>query len=142
LSWSVLTAPAGGQFAPRNIGAIWITNSSGVFVKALARWAAVRATYLTAFNNACKCSMLAADVVSGATAPSHTTHVPDKGPWKCTDSSGAQVPDGDYKIYFEMTDKDGTGPSTSVTFTKGPTAATLTPAGTSNFTNIKLVFTP
>jgi hypothetical protein len=41
-----------------------------------------------------------------------------------------------------LTDKDGTGPSTFVTFTKGPTAATLNPADTANFKNITLVFTP
>jgi hypothetical protein len=41
-----------------------------------------------------------------------------------------------------MTDKDGTGPNTFTAFTKGTTAATVTPADTTNFKSISLVFTP
>ena len=137
LQVTVTTATANGRFAPNNIGAIWIANSSGTFVKTLAKWAAQRQQYLTVWNAASKGNIV--DVVSTATAKSHTTHT---ATWNCTDVSKAQVADGMYKVYFEMTENDAAGPNTSVSFTKGPTAATVTPADATNFKSMKLVFTP
>ena len=137
LSVTVTTASTGGQFAPRNIGAIWITNSSGAFVKTLAKWAAVRQQYLTAWNASSKANVV--DAVTSATLSSHQTH---KVTWNCTDASKAQVADGAYKVNFELTDKDATGPNYSAAFTKGPTGATVTPADASSFKSISVVFTP
>jgi hypothetical protein len=134
---SVTTATAGGRFEPNNIGAIWITNSSGAFVKTLAKWAGIRVQYLTAWNGASKANVV--DAVTGATSTKHVVH---SVKWNCTDVNKAQVADGMYKVYFEMTDMDGTGPNTSVAFTKGPTAATVTPADTTSFKSINLSFTP
>jgi len=50
LSFDVVTVNQGGWFAPRNVGAIWIEDSSGKFVKTLKVWAAIRSRYLTKFG--------------------------------------------------------------------------------------------
>ncbi len=42
LSVSVTTGSAGGNYAPRNVLAIWIEDSSGKFVKPLLAYAANR----------------------------------------------------------------------------------------------------
>jgi hypothetical protein len=52
------------------------------------------------------------------------------------------VPDGAYRVYFEMTDRNGSGPHTFVNFTKGPMPFNLSPADQSNFKGIDLVFAP
>ena len=106
-------------------------------MKTLAKWAGIRVQYLTSWNGASKANVV--DAVTGATSANHVNH---SVKWNCTDVSKAQVPDGMYKVYFEMTEMDGTGPNTSVAFTKGPMGATVTPADTANFKSINLVFTP
>ena len=35
-----------GTYSPRNVGAVWIVDSSGKFVKTLTVWAFIRAIYL------------------------------------------------------------------------------------------------
>ena len=52
------------------------------------------------------------------------------------------MPDGAYRVYFEMTDKSGTGPNTFVNFTKGSMPLDLMPPDQKNFTGMSLVFTP
>ena len=45
------TVGNGGNYAPRNIGAVWVVGPSGKFVKTLERWAAARATYLAKWKS-------------------------------------------------------------------------------------------
>lgn len=46
VKFTVRTTTPGGNFSPRNIGAIWIEDSNGQFVKTLKRWADRRKQYL------------------------------------------------------------------------------------------------
>jgi len=52
------------------------------------------------------------------------------------------VPDGAYRVYFEMTDRNGAGPNTFVSFTKGPMPFNLSPPDQNNFKNMSLVYAP
>jgi hypothetical protein len=138
----VTTAAAGGRYAPRNIGAIWIGDQSGNFVRSLEVWAQRRASNLTQWNSATSKAGVPGsrvDIVSEATLPSHMAHTTS---WNCQDFNKRAVPDGSYRVYFEMTDASVTGPNRFESFTKGPAAATSTPADNNNFKAIELSYTP
>jgi hypothetical protein len=105
-------------------------------------WARTRIRYLTLWNSTTSAAGLGGntvDAVTGATLSSHQTH---KVTWNCTDAARNMVPDGAYRVYFEMTDRSGTGPNTFVNFTKGPMPFNSMPPDQKNFTNTSLVFTP
>lgn len=137
LSVSVTTATANGRYAPRNVGAIWITDGGGKFVKTLTEWGSRRRQYLTKWLAASGGNTV--DAVTSATINSHGTRT---GTWNGTNASRAAVADGAYKVCFELTEYDGTGPSDCVAFTKGRMAFTDKPADVTNFKNRSLVYTP
>lgn len=142
LTVKVTTAAAGGRYAPRNIGAIWVADQSGNFVRSLEVWAQKRVNHLTQWNSATSKAGAAGsrvDIVSQATLSNHKAHT---ATWNCQDFKKASVPDGTYRVYFEMTDNSATGPNRFETFTKGPAAVTLKPADNNNFKAIELSFKP
>ncbi len=141
LSVSVTTSSTGGNYAPRNIVAIWIEDNSGKFVKTLLAYANTRITHL----NTWQASTLAVaqennrtDAITGATQSSHGTRTCS---WNCTDYTRKLMADGDYKVRMELTDKNSTGNIASFTFTKGPNAQTLTPANVTSFSSVSLKWT-
>jgi MYXO-CTERM domain-containing protein len=93
------TTPAGGNYAPRNIVAVWIENAGGGFVKTIGRWANTRKQHLVAWSAA---SGQDADAVSGATRSTHTGSLTVT--WDLTDRAGAEVPDGTYTVRMETAD--------------------------------------
>ena len=138
LAVSVTTSSTGGNYAPRNVVAIWIEDNSGKFVKTLLAYANARITHL----NTWQASSLAAgkefdktDAISGATQSSHATRTCQ---WNGTDYSGKLMADGDYKVRMELTDKNATGNIASFTFTKGATAQKLTPTSVPSFSSVML----
>ena len=42
--------------------------------------------------------------------------------WNCKDYAGKVAPDDTYRVYFEVTDSNNTGPNHFEAFTKGPSA--------------------
>jgi hypothetical protein len=114
LTFSVTTMTLGGRYQPKNIGAIWITNGAGTFVRTLEVWAGIRAAYLTRFASETKRNSV--DAMTSATLTTHRMHTVM---WDLTDLNGQVVPDGPYNIVIETTDKDGTGDSLSIPFMKG-----------------------
>jgi hypothetical protein len=141
LSVSVTTTAPGGRYQPRNVGAIWIADDAGAFVKSLDVWGNRRLSHVTAWNAATKAAGVPGnkvDAVSSATLTAHRTH---NVTWNCEDYNGQVVPDGAYRVYFEVTDSNNSGPNHFETFTKGPTAATAQASAT-NFNSIVLTFTP
>lgn len=141
LSVTVAVTNSGG-YSPENVGAIWIANSSGTFVKTLERWAQSRISHLTLWNSATSAAGLSRNTVDAITSASLSSYKTHMVSWNCTDAKRAVVPDGAYRVYFETTDDNVTGPNAYVDFTKGPTGFNSSPAGTTHFANIKLAFTP
>jgi hypothetical protein len=138
----VTTVTDNGNYSPRNIGAIWVARSSGTFVKSLAVWARSRINHLTLWNSATRAAGLGGntvDAITSATLSSHQTH---NVTWNCADTKEVAVPDGAYRVYFEMTDDNVTGPNMYVDFAKGPSPLTVSPPDAQYFKGIKLVFTP
>ncbi len=142
LSISLKTVTNNGEYKPKHILAIWIEDAStNTFVKT--RLFRSQNTnyrmYLTKFKLATNSSYSIVDAQTGATYPSHNTRTAS---WDGTDISGNIVPDGNYKVCIEFTEKNGSGPYASYTFNKSDQALTLTPANTTNFQNISITWTP
>jgi hypothetical protein len=128
LSVSVTTSSTGGNYAPRNVLAIWVEDSSGKFVKTLLAYADKRKTHLNTWEASTTTAgsvFNSIDATTGATQSSHATRTCT---WNGTDYNKKVVADGDYKLRMELTDKNATGNTASFTFTKGPDAQKLTPA--------------
>jgi hypothetical protein len=141
LSVTVTTTAPGGNYAPRNVGAIWVADSSGRFVKSLEVWGQKRIAHVVAWNAATKSAGVPGnevDAITSATLSAHRTH---NVTWNCRDYNEQIVPDGPYRVYFEVADSNSGGPNVFEPFTKGPSAATVQ-ASMGNFQGIVLTFTP
>jgi len=141
LSVSVTTVAPGGKYRPRNVGAIWIADSGGLFLKSLDVWGNRRLSHVTAWTAATKAAGVPnnkVDAVSSATLSAHREH---DVTWNCTDYAGKVVPDGTYRVYFEVTDSNNSGPNHFETFVKGPNPTSAQSSAT-NFTGIALTFKP
>jgi hypothetical protein len=95
------------------VGAIWITDARGRFIKTLELWADRRREYLVTFEQEAQSSI---DAVTSATLVRHAAHV---AKWDFTDARGAIVPDGDYQVVVEMTDHNSAGDLLRIPFNKG-----------------------
>jgi len=141
LSVSVTTSSAGGNYAPRNVLAIWIEDNSGKFVKTLLAYANTRKTHLNtweASTTTAGSAFNSVDAITGSTQSSHATRTCS---WNGNDYSGKPVADGDFKVRMELTDKNATGNSASFTFTKGPNTQKLSPANVPSFSSISVNWT-
>jgi hypothetical protein len=128
LSVSVTTSSTGGNYAPRNVLAIWVEDSSGKFVKTLLAYADKRKQHLNTWEAATTAAGSVYNSIDAITGATQSTHATRKCSWNGTDYNKNAVADGDYKLRMELTDKNGTGNTASFTFTKGPNSQKLTPA--------------
>jgi len=141
LSFTVRTATYNGQYAPRNAGVIWITNSNNQFVKTIKIWAATyRYTLIRWINSSGQNTQGA---ITGASLNSHQLH---SVTWNGKDYAGNTVPDGDYKINVEFTEHNASasnmGKFKQVTFTKGSEPVSLTIPNETYFRDMTLTWTP
>ena len=142
LSVSVTTSSSGGEYAPKNVVAIWIENNSGQFVKTLLAYGVTRRTHLNTWEASTTTAGSAfniTDAVSGATQSSHGIRTCQ---WNGTNYNGVAVSDGIYNVRMELTDQNATGNTGSVTFTKGPTVQAPTSANIPSFSAISVNWTP
>ncbi|MDD3080142.1 MAG: DUF2271 domain-containing protein [Paludibacter sp.] len=145
------TTNAGGGYSPKNAVAVYITNSGGELVNTLLYrtnnghssaqkmstwWSLIGSSWPSSTTR--KTVVKAdADAITGATASSLLVN--QVVYWGKTVSLSS-VPDGDYKVDFEMT--TGNRGYTSATFTKGTTAQTITPSNVTGFSNITISWVP
>ncbi|MBP1630669.1 MAG: hypothetical protein H6Q15_1562 [Bacteroidetes bacterium] len=143
LNFGVTTVTHNGQYRPKHILAIWIEKDNGTtgsFVKTkLFRGGTGYRTYLTNFKAATSNTYNSVDAATGATYSSHAARTVA---WNATDVDGNIVEDGNYRVCVEFTESNGSGPYSTYSFVKGPSAVSLTPAATTNFKNITLTWTP
>lgn len=130
------TLPAGGNYAPKHVLAIWV-EKDGVFVKTRKAMANQRKQYL--YKWAASSNYNVTDAITGATLPQHQTHTIE---WNCKDLSGNVVPDGNYTVIIEFTDKHAQGPYYEVTFNKGTEPVSITPPNQQYIINMQLTYTP
>jgi hypothetical protein len=113
---SFTTGNQGGRYAPDNVGAVWIADASGAWVKTLERWAWIRGAYLSKYNAANPSNNMV-DAVASATLMSHGAH---DLTWDLTDANGAKVAPGLYTAFIEVTEREDTpGEWTQVDFAVG-----------------------
>lgn len=142
LTLQFTTVSVGGQYAPKNIGAVWIADGQDAFVKTLELWAAKRSKHLVKWR-----AVSGNNVVDAVTGPTRSSHSAHEASWDCTDVAGQIVPDGAYRVYVEFTEwnsasKGGPGPLLSADFIKGPEPQDLTVPDQQAFTSIHLVTAP
>lgn len=136
------TSETGGNYAPRNIVAIWIENEQGEFIKTLLAYAQTRKTHLNtwqATTTAAGTAYNTTDAITGATRTSHNTRFCT---WDCTDYNGLIVSDGTYYVWMELTDKNSTGNYSSFAFTKDENPESQTPSNVPSFESISIVWEP
>jgi hypothetical protein len=102
---SFTTQSPGGEYAPDNVGAVWIENASGAYVRTLAVWGQKRIGHLVAWRAAS--GLDAVDAVTAATRRSHGAHVVT---WNLLDRGRARVPNGAYVVRVELTDSNSSEP--------------------------------
>lgn len=141
-----------GEYAPRNVGAVWIETSSGTFVKTIARWAGTRAGHLTRWTAASGGwgggFFFATggnpgdemDAVSSATLRSHQQHTLT---WNMHDVNGAIVADGGYKLVIEVTESERKASSVAeIDFEKGAAPVSLSPSDQGPYSGLTLTYSP
>jgi len=138
LTVTATTFTANGTYAPRNVVAMWIQDSSGKFVKTMLILANARKAHLTNWVTATPVGN-SIDAISGATQTSHGTR---SCIWNGTDALKMPVADGTYTVKMEMTESNSGSRVGTFTFDKGPNAQTLTPTNIASFSNISITWTP
>jgi hypothetical protein len=142
LTVTATTSEAGGNYAPRNIVAMWIEDQQGNFVKTLLAYAQDRKTHLNtwqASTTAAGVPYNTTDAITGATKSTHATRTCS---WNGMDFNGNLVADGTYKLRMELTDKNNTGNFSTFTITKGPNPENQTPANVPSFSSISVNWVP
>lgn len=142
LSVTFTTTPVGGQYAPRNVVAVWIQNQGGTFIKTIGRWANVRKQHLVAWTAAA--GPTDADAVSGATRLDHAA--PLTVTWNLLDRAAATIPDGTYTIRMELTDLNANTAAQNhqgtFTFVKGPQPQVQAGLSSGGFVNVSINYQP
>jgi len=138
LSVSVTTSSTGGSYSPRNILAIWVEDGSGKFVKTLLAYANTRKTHLNTWEASTTAAGSAFNSIDAITSATQSSHGTRNCSWNGTDYNGKLVPDGTYKIWMELTDKNSTGNVAPVTFIKSPNVQKLTPAAVPSFSSVSM----
>ena len=137
---SVTTKAPGGRYQPDNVGAIWIADANTRFVKSLYVWGQQRRGELRQWASATSAAGMANNLVDAVTAATMKSHGARMASWNGTNTSKALVPDGAYKVCFEL--EDGAQQYQCVDFSKSRSAQTLMPADTAGFTARKITYTP
>ena len=156
LTFSFTPTSHTGYQGTKNALAVWIQTGSGGFVKTKLRYAGPgngTADHLPTWavnsgGTAGNCMATACNKTDATTAATLASFTAKTITWDGKNvngtTNGTTVADGVYKVTIESTWNHGATGTTvvSYSFTKGPTAVHLTPAGDANFSNIKLDWVP
>ena len=134
LEFSYTTQSLGGRYSPKNVGAVWVTDSAGKLVKSLEVWARVRLRYLLSY--AAARGSARPDVTATATLTNHKAHT---ATWDLMGTMGAALPPGKYTLHAEVTDSHMDGKTISVPFDTSAGAVMIEPPDSPGFTGVKLV---
>ena len=142
LTVSTSTSITGGNYAPKNIIAIWVEDEEGNFIKTLLSYAQTRITHLNiwqASTAAAGSEFNTVDAITGATRSNHSTRTCT---WDVTDINGTLVNDGNYTVWMELTDKNGTGNFSSFPIIKSIDPQFISPANVPSFASITIDWVP
>jgi hypothetical protein len=142
LTVTTTTSSAGGNYAPKNIVAIWIEDGQGNFIKTLLAYAETRKTHLNTWEASTTAAGSPFNTVDAITGATKTTHAARTCNWNGTDVNGNLVPDGSYKVRMELTDKNSTGNYSTFTFTKDTNPENQAPGNVPSFSSIFINWEP
>jgi flagellar hook assembly protein FlgD len=120
MRFTVTTQSYGGQYNPKHVMAIWITDQNDVFKRTLRLAGGTYKVHLVKWNQMSSGNTI--DAITGATLTSHQSHT---AIWNGKDKNGNLLPDGNYKVYIEFTEDNSAqptkpdGPWVAFPFTKG-----------------------
>lgn len=137
LNVSVATSSTGGNYAPRNIVAIWIEDSNGNYVKTLLAYADRRMTHLNNWETSSTAKGVKFDVTDAVTGATRSSHGTRTCTWNGTDYNKNLLADGTYSLCMELTDKNNTGNYSQFSFVKGENNE-VTPSDVSSFSSISI----
>lgn len=129
------TRGTGGEYDPRHVLAVWVTDAKGHWIKTVRVDAHRERKELRTWRRESNGSVT--DAVTGATLQRHGEVT---ATWNGTDSSGNAVPDGVYEFRAEY---NSGGPSQvmpagTAKFIKGAAPVKSTSAGTKDFSHITI----
>lgn len=144
LTCRVRTTSYGGKYGPRHVGAIWIEDAQGIFVRSLEVWGDVRREHLVTWVSASAENDV--DAITYATRRVHGTH---QATWDLLRADGTPATPGLYRLRAEITEVNSNGnaapgPTMAIDFElgAGPTLITELSAGDpARFTDI-LLYSP
>lgn len=142
LNVNFTSSQAGGNYAPRNIVAVWVEDANGNFVKTLMAYAQNRITHLNTWQAATVAAGSEYNRIDAITGSTRTSHASRSCVWNALDYNQNLMPDGTYYLWMELTDKNGTGNYHSFEFIKGEDAQQLTPADVPSFSDIIISWEP
>ncbi|MBN2028781.1 DUF2271 domain-containing protein [bacterium] len=128
------------KYSPQHVHAIWVTDTSGNFVKTLGVSGQVMKLFLSNWIKSSEGNTI--DAITTATLKKHQTHTVT---WDCRDVIGKIVPDGIYRIHIEFTEENRQGPVTPpnyLEFKKGDESVSLNPEDLTYFYHVKFVYKP
>ena len=97
------TRTQNGRYAPKNCEAVWVETVEGQYVATLEVTAGLRRPGLVYWQERACTQELGPDAVTSATLNAHREH---KVSWSGLDFQGRAMPDGQYKLYVEVTETD------------------------------------
>lgn len=136
---TVTTTSYGGQYAPRNVFAVWIEKADGSYVGTLGAWARNYKSKLQRwYSKSSKGSQGMADAVTGASRMNHN-NVPALT-WTIDDIASQPAADGIYNIYFELNETNFASKSTTAQIKMSTTPEIISVNNASNINNIQITF--
>lgn len=134
------TTSYGGSYAQANIGAVWIENSDGDFIKTLQCWGDTQRMHLVHWQ-----AESGGNCIQAVTSATLSTHVSHETSWDCTDFHGDVVRDGMYSVCMEFTEDNAyfrpeKAKVLCIPFNKGKTAVQIACADTVFFKNVNLEY--
>ncbi|MBX3205695.1 MAG: DUF2271 domain-containing protein [Labilithrix sp.] len=138
----VTTISYRGEYAPANVGAIWITTAAGGFVRTLDVWGSKRLKHAVAWLASSNGNDV--DAVTGATRKSAGGHV---APWDCRDAAGVEVAPGAYVVHVEFTEENSStgsprGPHQALAFDVAAAVSAATAPDQAGFSGLRVVPLP
>lgn len=123
------------KYDPSHIHALWAEDSTGKFIKTIGRWGVVEHGNLAQWMAADGTHL---DGWTGATPKAYQSY---RVTWDMTDRSGVEVPDGRYRLRFELTNHNadqGQFHRTSILFDKNGVARTQSFGSRNGYYNISV----
>jgi hypothetical protein len=150
LTLTFTTTAAGGHYSPRNVHAMYLTDVADKFVTTVgngtgakrALWGNSRAHDIQQWFAANPKPQPDIDARTGATETAYRTYTIS---WNWTQRDGSLVPDGTYKLKFEMTDDNATSNKfhrAEFPVTKGRTAWKIGPVTQGGYKDVVIQYAP